>query len=385
MTNSYTISKSKQLKIKSSLLIDLVRAKLVYEIMSEIDVILTKNKIRTTAKKLIPVWIMNQSLTKDYIIPYDASNNDQIAKDIKYFTTVGGIANSSSISDTVTRILTELDLVNKFNQAFDTLQSIISDNNKIIYILLDITVINNNNLTYLKIEPIMHSALQEYIEFTKQITIPTNVYKKLQKRFTSKDINLFHNLVYSICVRYNTLNSGNMQLANEPKLYKLLKDKCDTNFELFASALNCYYDNFCSLFPDIEKHFGSVGNFNEIKLLEGEYVSNPPFDNAIMENMCNKLISYIKTANKNNKYLSIFITIPYWKDTLEYGEYKSRKILEKSTFITFSLVLPKEKTKFYDHYLNRYITPGEMWYVVIQSEVAKKESKLVDTLTKYFD
>jgi hypothetical protein len=176
-----------------------------------------------------------------------------------------------------------------------------------------------------------------------------------------------------------------MQLANEPKLYKLLKDKCDTNFELFASALNCYYDNFCSLFPDIEKHFGSVGNFNEIKLLEGEYVSNPPFDNAIMENMCNKLITYIKTANKNNKYLSIFITIPYWKDTLEYGEYKSRKILEKSTFITFSLVLPKEKTKFYDHYLNRYITPGEMWYVVIQSEVAKKESKLVDTLTKYFN
>ena len=129
MTNSYTISKSKQHKIKSSLLIDLIRAKLVHEIMSEIDVILTKNKIRTTARKLIPVWIMNQSLTKDYIIPYDASNNDQIAKDIKYFTTVGGIANSSSISETVNRILTELDLVNRFNQAFDTLQTLISENN----------------------------------------------------------------------------------------------------------------------------------------------------------------------------------------------------------------------------------------------------------------
>lgn len=382
MTTNYTIKKSKQSKIKSSILIDLIRSKLVNEIMQEIDYILTKNKIRSTAKKLIPVWIMNQSLDKDFIIPYNASNNDQITKDIKYFVTMNG---STDISETVNKILNELDLVNRFNKTFDTLQSIISDNNKIINILLDITVIINNNLTYLKLEPINHSILQEYIEFTKQITIPTNVYKKLQKRFTSKDINLFHNLVYSICVRYNTLNSGNMQLANEPKLYKLLKDKCDTNFELFASALNCYYDNFCSLFPDIEKHFGSVGNFNEIKLLEGEYVSNPPFDNAIIENMCNKLISYIKTANKNNKYLSIFITIPYWKDTLEYGEYKSKKILEKSTFITFSLVLPKEKTKFYDHYLNRYITPGEMWYVVIQSEVAKKESKLVDTLTKYFD
>ena len=185
-------------------------------------------------------------------------------------------------------------------------------------------------------------------------------------------------------MRYKALNSGNMQLANEPELYKLLKEKCNINFELFASALNCYYDKFCSLFPDIEQYFGSVGNFNNIKLIEGDYVSNPPFDNIIMENMCTKLISFIKSANKQDKHLSIFITIPYWKDTLEYGEYKSKKILEKSTFITFSLILPKEKTKFYDHYLNRYISPGEMWYVVLQSNVAKRESKLVETLTKYF-
>jgi phosphorylated CTD-interacting factor 1 len=138
------------------------------------------------------------------------------------------------------------------------------------------------------------------------------------------------------------------------------------------------------MFYDLEKYFGSKGNFNNININSGTYVSNPPFDNTIMENMCKILIKFIKNANKNNKSLSILITIPHWLDTEEYGIYKPRHMLEDSGCVTFNKVIPKDKTKFFDHYLNKLITPSDMLYIVIQSKKAKEESTLVKVLQEYF-
>ena len=49
-------------------------------------------------------------------------------------------------------------------------------------------------------------------------------------------------------------------------LIMLLFKSYGVNFELYGSAINALSDNYCSLFYDIEKYFGSKGNFFDIEL-----------------------------------------------------------------------------------------------------------------------
>lgn len=42
--------------------------------------------------------------------------------------------------------------------------------------------------------------------------------------------------------------------------------KFENQFELFASAINTYTNNYCSLFYDIEQYFGSQGNIFNYKI-----------------------------------------------------------------------------------------------------------------------
>jgi len=363
---------------KTSILLELVRYNLVYKTILNIDKFFAQNHIKCYANRLISVWIMNNISKHDPIIPYNATNNTQLKRDIKYF------ASMSNCTENIDNIMDKLDIVKKFNKIYDELQYI-KNNQTNIYDILKIKKAVTDKVTLSLVLDDNYLFFKDYYLFNRFVELPTKVYDKLYSHYLNKDKELMNNLIFIICLRYKTLNSGNMQLANDPILFKKLYDKCNIDFELFASSLNFYSNNYCSLFYDVERYFGSKGNFNNIKLIEGEYVANPPFDNNIMENMCKKLVKSIKEANKKNLILSFFISIPNWKTTIEYGEFKCRKILENSKLITFNLVLPKEKTRFYDHYLNKYISPGEMWYIVIQSELAKKNSKLVETLSKYFN
>ena len=373
----FKVNKANSYNEKTSILLDLVRCKLVHNVIIDIDKFFIQKHIKCYATRLISVWMMNNISKRDPIIPYNATKNDQLKRDIKYY------ASMSNCTENIDTIMDKLDIVKRFNKIYEEIQSIKS-NHKNIYDTLKIKKAVTNKVSLSLVLDDDHMFFKDYYLFNRFVELPTKVYDKLDSHFLLKDKDFMNNLIFIICLRYKTLNSGNMQLANDPDLFKKLYDKCNIDFELFASSLNFYSNSYCSLFYDVEQYFGSKGNFNDIKLIEGEYVANPPFDNNIMENMCKKLIKSIKEANKKKLSLSFFISIPNWKSTIEYGEFKCRTLLESSKLITYDKVVPKEKTKFYDHYLDKFITPGEMWYIVIQSEGAKKESKLVETLNKVF-
>mgnify|MGYP002701288261 CR=1 FL=1 len=53
-------------------------------------------------------------------------------------------------------------------------------------------------------------------------------------------------------------------------------------FECFASAINCHYPMFGSLFYDIEKYFGSYGNFYLLKYHLGFFIANPHYETELL-------------------------------------------------------------------------------------------------------
>ena len=81
---------------------------------------------------------------------------------------------------------------------------------------------------------------------------------------TSTLLNRFHNDLYILLSRYYALQGHGFQAACPEDVFQVLKtSKLNAEYELFASPLNCFYgpSSYCSLFPEIDCKFGSLGSF----------------------------------------------------------------------------------------------------------------------------
>ena len=143
--------------------------------------------------------------------------------------------------------------------------------------------LNFNNKSNLRIKNIISHELYDRLSI------------KIKKYFN--DNNLKNNINYDIYIfclifRYSYIDSGNQQLAIDFRIKDLFK-KYGVDFELFGSGINVISNNYCSLFYDIEKYFGSKGNFFNINIHSGIYWCNPPYDDRIMTKTAHKLIFQI--------------------------------------------------------------------------------------------
>ena len=119
-------------------------------------------------------------------------------------------------------------------------------------------------------------------------------------------------IIWIIIFRYQLLGSNNHQLAILPNIILNMNNDYGLSFECFASAINTSLKNYCSIYYDLEKYFGSQGNFFNIDIIEGTYSFNPPYQKDIMDNGIKKLFTLLKKANDNNKKLTFIMTIPIW-------------------------------------------------------------------------
>lgn len=131
--------------------------------------------------------------------------------------------------------------------------------------------------------------------------------------------------------------------------------KMGARYEAFASPLNtriCTAPHpaegkgskrpgaFCSLFPETDKPFGSIGNFFDVdfdilhKTNPGIWCFNPPFVEDIMERGIKKFTNAIQNGSK----IQIFGILPHWEDSLavtlvkESKYLKSIKLLKAGTY-----------------------------------------------------
>ena len=187
----------------------------------------------------------------------------------------------------------------------------------------------------------------------------------------SVSIDKANTLIFCLIARYNTLNSHNQQLAVLPAFYAYLQNKHDVQFELMGSPMNCFFPNYCSLFGDIEQYFGSRGNFNNIELARGFYTINPPFDEEIMRSCAENILTQLHRPGP----LSVLFIIPVWDDPL-YGDNQCAVLLKESPFLSAIERIEKKRAMFFDHYLRKYITPCDIFMILVQNLAGKRQHKL---------
>ncbi len=196
----------------------------------------------------------------------------------------------------------------------------------------------------------------------------------------------FKKLLLCILLRYETIKASNEQLACNPEFYYEMKKRLNFDFELFGSALNTQYHQFCSLFYDLEKYFLSRGSFYDIECIKGKYVANPPFVNEVIEKMAIKMINHLD-KNDNKEPLLFFITIPGWESNEEYGEYTGFEIMKKSKYMSYFKEIPKEEARFFNYYKNLIVYPCKIFFLILENKKSEEEYKLkerVDELIKEY-
>ena len=69
--------------------------------------------------------------------------------------------------------------------------------------------------------------------------------------------------VFNVLQRYESLSgaAAGYQMALTEDIFDELYKLYGVEHECFASPLNAYFPNYCSLFYDTDKYFGSHGSF----------------------------------------------------------------------------------------------------------------------------
>lgn len=194
---------------------------------------------------------------------------------------------------------------------------------------------NNNPLTKFT-KQVTNNAVTYTLKFNKsnKFKIHTKVYDKMKNSY-SGNVDEFDLYVLCGIIRYEALNSGANQYVLNLEYKELSRQKFGINFELFASMFNNYYDNYCSLFYDLEQYFGSHGSAFAIKLKSGMYFSNPPFDDNIMTQMYDIIKKYMSSS------VLFIANMPKWDD------YHLQDLIDKEK-------LYKQKWLIYEPFLNPY-------------------------------
>lgn len=132
--------------------------------------------------------------------------------------------------------------------------------------------------------------------------------------------------IYEMCKKYYPLfpQSG-LHWGVPPIVIKYLINSYNLLLECYASPINSTCKKFCSLFPETDAPFGSLGRFDnllisEILDLEPEEKQfsieiNPPFIETIMDYATDRIIEILHAAQESHKDIIIFYLTPHWTDT----------------------------------------------------------------------
>lgn len=192
------------------------------------------------------------------------------------------------------------------------------------------------------------------IPFEREVVVKKSIFMHLVKMYNMANFNDyerpdpinvrdFYDKVFVLYNRYYAFDSGNNQSSILPVFKKVLKKYLNIKVELFGSAINTS-NRFASLFYDIEKYFGSMGNFFNLDIKKGYYEVNPPYENTIIGQVFLKMSEWLSAAQGP---LLFFVILP----KRDYRSFDSFKKL--APFVRKIELIPKERFPFlrYDRQL----------------------------------
>ncbi len=248
---------------------------------------------------------------------------------------------------------------------------------------------NNNNKICNKLTNIINN-----------IMIPVEQYNEMKNRYkypmdneVDDSDNYMDKIIWIILFRYQLLSSNNNQLAVIPKVYNKMIIDFDLSVECFASAINTSLDYFCSIYYDVEKYFGSLGNFFNIIPKRGVYSFNPPYQFDVISNGILKIINHMESTQEK---LAFIITIPIWdnegkqimldnnmennNNIIKYDDFEIMGVIKSSKFFKGLRMISKDNFTYMDH--NFYLFKNKTiqnTYVIVMSNY---ENNYIENINK---
>ena len=330
-----------------------------------------KKSLTRTLSNLLSSWIFYLYTTYDYSDDYSLPSNYNNTESLR--TTLIDLCKYDNkildIDDKINYI------INNLKQNYEKMLCILNEYKES---LLYIKSINNyeiikKNVIIKKLEYIKYYIkIPNFINNIKlkkilnNVVIHKKIYERMNNNYTNND-NDIDKYIWCLLFRYLILNSNNHQLSVLPNIIYKMKTDYKLTFECFASSINCTCNNYCSIYYDIEKYFGSHGNFFNIKLYSGVYLCNPPFQKEVITLAIEKIFNYLEMDNN----YTFIITIPIWaingkvimknkynnllsNQDIDYGEFNIIQKIITSKYLKFINMIPKEKFTYIDHNLELY-------------------------------
>ncbi len=100
-------------------------------------------------------------------------------------------------------------------------------------------------------------------------------------------------------------------------IYDQLAAEFGVTFECFASPVNCHFLRFCSVHEDVDRWFGSRGNFFTYNLEnEGNVscVAHPPFEESVVQRAVEHVEMWCRLFAAKDKSVSFILFVPAWTD-----------------------------------------------------------------------
>lgn len=171
-------------------------------------------------------------------------------------------------------------------------------------------------------------------------------------------------LIFAINYRYELygMSKSGMCLAAS-RVYEPYIGSTST-LELFANPMNSHLPQYCSLFPELEGPFGSIGSafifesdpelFDQFKTV----VANPPYVNSIMERMAQMILNA-------PRHLRFIITIPDWRSGA--GSYPVYEMLRP---VITSMIVESGEYEYVDNFSGKLIKACRGGTLVIEVNYA---------------
>lgn len=327
----------------------------------------------------LAMWIsrnlMEHHLLVDPLIPYNAQHHDTFIKTLSYLGKIN-VKQAEKLYD-------EMNLVSKCNTAVEELALIHNIN-------LHSLGKKAHHYTLKKGKGFYHYSEEEPVQINFKLPFMEKVTTHLIKRFRKNEklkrkkpasIGKIESIIFCTLLRYQSLMGNSHQFAMGVAFKEALRREYQVYFECFASAINCHYPMFGSLFYDIEKYFGSYGNFYLLKFHRGFFIANPPYETELLLLMVNKFINSVK---KSKEPLSISYGLPNWG---EYERFEPLEITKESKEVKFSRCMKPGEVFWYDRLNDIRIKIPSHCRSVAQNEAAKEIhdlSKFDDLVNKYW-
>jgi hypothetical protein len=347
-----------------------------------------KKKYSRTISNLLSSWMFtlysHYDFNDDPFFPTNYNYFDNLTSTLNDYSSLYNIKNKNI---KINKIIDDLSI--NYKKILEKINNIKNnDNNDITINIYKHQIFENRDdeyIEFIKFE-ISHNIMItniKLINILNNIIIPKNVYLKMIKKNTCKNINV-DKLIWVILFRYQLLSSNNNQLAVLPNVLDKMEKDFKLNFETFGSAINTNTKNYCSLYYDVEKYFGSIGSFFNTKFIEGCFSFNPPYQKDIIDEGIKKILTCLSNSKVLELDLTFLITIPIWdkegknimkelnsennNNKIDYDDMKIIKTIKKSKFFRGLRMISKNDFTYVDYNFHLYKnTTIQNTYIIVLS------------------